>query len=342
MTTNKYILNEDKNSGFEQVDPSSLEFPRGGEKKATGVYNDIHDCRERRSQQSEKPKCEGSNSNLFKKFSLSTIWFWLCLFAVVPILITFATSLLTPDINNLVTFRITLTNYWQLFNSAYLKILLQSLSLAANCTIICLILSYPFAFIIAKSKSRYRSLLLLLVIIPFWTSSLIRTYAIMAIIKAKGILNVILLSLGIIHHPIQILYSYSAVLIGCVYDLLPFMILPLYANMEKLNPEYIEAARDLGANRLTTLFKIIIPLTIPGIIAGSVMVFLPSMTMFYIPVILGGAKNLLLGNLIENQFLAANNWPTGAAISVVITIIMCLFILIYWINSKNDEHSTFA
>lgn len=249
------------------------------------------------------------------------------------------TSLLTPDPNTLVVFKFTLNNYSQILNNTYFKILLQSFSLAGSCTLICLVLSYPFAFIIARSKSRYKSFLLLLVIIPFWTSSLIRTYAIMAILKAKGIINVILLSLGIIHHPLQLLYSYSAVLIGCVYDFLPFMILPLYANIEKLNPEYIEAAHDLGANKFKTFIKIIIPLTMPGIIAGSVLVFLPAMTMFYIPVLLGGAKNLLLGNLIENQFLTANNWPAGAAISVFLTMIMCALVFIYWRSSKtkNDK-----
>lgn len=279
-------------------------------------------------------------NKIFQKFSLATIWFWLCLFAVVPITITFVTSILTQDVNNLVAFEITFKNYLQLFNNHYLKILLQSLYLAFSCTFICLLMGYPFAFMIARNKSRHRSLLLLLVIIPFWTSSLIRTYAIMAILKAKGILNFVLLSLGIIHHPMQMLYSYAAVLLGCVYDLLPFMILPLYANIEKLNQAYIEAARDLGAGRITTFVKIIIPLTLPGIIFGSLLVFLPSMTMFYIPVLLGGAKNLLLGNLIENQFLSANNWPLGAAISILITILMCIFIFVYWRQSPKDERQS--
>jgi spermidine/putrescine transport system permease protein len=164
----------------------------------------------------------------------------------------------------------------------------------------------------------------------------------MAILKAKGILNVMLLALGIIHEPLQILYSHTAVLIGSVYDLLPFMILPLYANIEKLNQEYIEAAKDLGANWCTTFVKVVIPLTMPGIIAGSVLVFLPAMTMFYIPVLLGGAKSLLIGNLIEYQFLSTTNWPLGTAISVVITLLMGIFILIYWRNSKEKDRESLA
>jgi len=275
----------------------------------------------------------------FKKFCLNVVWLWLIIFACIPLLITLATSMLAHDQNHLVIWQLTGKNYTRLFNPAYFKILLDSVYLASCCTLLCLVIGYPFSFIIARSKSRHKSLLLLLVIIPFWTSSLIRTYAIMAILKAKGLLNFILLSLGIIHAPLHLLYSYPAILIGCIYDFLPFMILPLYANIEKLNQEYIEAARDLGANKITTFLKIIIPLTMPGIIAGSLLVFLPSMTMFYIPVILGGAKNILLGNLIENQFLAANNWPGGAAISIVTTIIMCLFLVFYWRAAAKDANA---
>jgi len=281
-------------------------------------------------------------SSLFKTLSISIVWLWLGMFALTPIILTVATSFLTQSSDSIVKFVFTITNYLELFNNAYLGILFQSLYLATSCTIICLIIGYPFAFIIARNQHRHRSLLLLLVIIPFWTSSLIRTYAIMAILKTKGILNMILLATGIIHQPLQILYSHTAILIGCVYDLLPFMILPLYANIEKLNQEYLEAARDLGANWLTTFFKVIIPLTMPGIIAGSVIVFLPAMTMFYIPVILGGAKNLLIGNLIEHQFLTANNWPLGTAISVVITMLMGVFIVIYWRNSKEKDRENLA
>lgn len=279
-------------------------------------------------------------ASFFKIFSVSVIWLWLGVFALTPIFLTFITSFLTSDSNSIVKLTPTLTNYSNLLNNAYFSILLQSLYLATSCTIICLIIGYPFAFIIARSQSKYRSLLLLLVIIPFWTSSLIRTYAIMAILKAKGILNGLLLALGIIDQPLQILYSNIAVLIGCVYDLLPFMILPLYTNIEKLNQSYLEAAKDLGANWFTTFIKILIPLTMPGIIAGSVLVFLPTMTMFYIPVLLGGAKNLLLGNLIEHQFLTANNWPLGTAISVIITLFMGIFILIYWRNSDEEDRES--
>lgn len=287
-------------------------------------------------------KMKKKSSLLFKILSLGIIWLWLKIFALIPIALNFITSFLTSDTNNIVRLTLTFANYVELFNHAYIVILLRSISLAGCSTLICLIIGYPFAFTISRNQHRYRSLLLLLVIIPFWTSSLIRTYAIMAILKAKGILNILLLALGIIDQPLQILYSHTAVLIGCVYDLLPFMILPLYVSIEKLNQEYLEAAQDLGANWFTTFVKVIIPLTMPGIIAGSVLVFLPAMTMFYIPVLLGGAKNLLMGNLVEYQFITANNWPLGTAISVVLSILMGMLIVIYWHNTKekNQAHLT--
>jgi spermidine/putrescine transport system permease protein len=276
-------------------------------------------------------------NNPCKRLSLILIWTWLTIFAIIPSSFTFITSVLTADPGMLVIFKLNWHNYLILFNTVYCKILGQSLYLAGSTTLICLLIGYPFAFIIARVPSKHRPLLLLLIIIPFWTSSLIRTYAIMALIKSKGLINSLLLAIGIIKQPLSLLYSYAGVLIGCVYDLLPLMILPLYTNIEKLNPELIEAASDLGSSKLNTLFKIVLPLTMPGILAGVILVFLPAMTMFYIPAILGGAKNILLGNLIENQFLSANNWPLGSAISVLLTIVLAIFILIYWHNSLKNK-----
>lgn len=274
------------------------------------------------------------NSILCRRIFLTTVLIWTIIFAVLPILLTFVTSLLATDVNKTLQFIPTFDNYLSLVNYAYVKVFSRSLYMSIVCTLICLIIAYPFAFIISRCQSKHRSLLLLLVIIPSWTSSLIRTYAIMAILKTKGILNSILLALGIIDQPMQLLYSHTAVLVGLVYDLLPFMILPLYVNIEKLNPEYLEAAKDLGANSLTTFSKVIIPQTKQGIVSGCILVFLPSMTIFYIPILLGGAKNLLIGNLVEYQFLSANNWPLGTALSCVITLLMMAFILIHWKSSN--------
>jgi spermidine/putrescine transport system permease protein len=158
----------------------------------------------------------------------------------------------------------------------------------------------------------------------------------MAILKGQGILNSTLMTLGIIDQPMQLLYSNLAVFIGLTYDLLPFMILPLYANIEKLDDTLLEAARDLGASRLRIFFKIILPLTMSGIMAGLLLVFLPAMTMFYVPDLLGGSKSMLLGNLIENQFLLVTNWPVGSAISIMLIAIMSVLLLIYWRFTKKS------
>lgn len=273
----------------------------------------------------------------FKLFSIATVWIWIALFSLIPTLLVLLVSFLSHDSIHLFDLPFTLTNYQQLFNLAYPKILIKSFYIAGSTTLLCLLIGYPFAYIVARSKSRYKSFLLLLVIIPFWTSSLIRTYAIMVILKAQGIINSLLLWAGIIHQPLQILYSNLAVFIGLTYDFLPFMVLPLYANIEKLDDTLIEAARDLGAKWPRIFRKIILPLTLPGILAGILLVFLPAMTMFYIPDLLGGAKSMLLGNLIENQFLLMTNWPVGAAISIVLIALMTLLLLIYWRLSKGSD-----
>lgn len=268
--------------------------------------------------------------NIFKKFSLTIIWVWLGVFALVPNLLVLITSLLEQGDSELIRLQLTFSNYTALFNTAYLQIFWHSFYIAGICTLICLLIGYPFAYILARSRSRYKGILLLLVMIPFWTSSLIRSYAIMAIIKTKGILNSFLLWLGLIHQPLHLLYSGTAVLISLVYSLLPFMILPLYANIEKLDTRLLDAARDLGANYLRVFYKIILPLTLPGIIAGSMLVFLPAMSMFFIPDLLGGSKTMLIGNLIQNQFLAARNWPVGSSVSILLTLLMGLLLFIYW------------
>lgn len=275
--------------------------------------------------------------NHFRLFALSMIWVWLVLFALIPNGLVFITSLLQQGDNELVHLQLSFDNYLALFDATYLKIFIHSLVLAGVCSLICLMISFPFAYILARLDQRYKGFLLFLVIIPFWTSSLIRTYAIVAILKTKGILNSLLLSWGIISQPLHLLYSSSAVMIGLVYSLLPFMILPLYANIEKLDMSLVDAARDLGANKYKVFVKVIIPLAMPGILAGSMLVFLPAMSMFYIPDILGGAKSILVGNLIQNQFLTARNWPLGSAVSVTLTLMMGLMLMLYWHSAQQNK-----
>lgn len=268
-------------------------------------------------------------NSTFKLFSITSVYLWLAVLALVPLLLVLLTSFLSYNDSQLIIWHFSFNNYQRLFSNLYFTILLRSFGIALAATIICLIIGYPAAFILARSSKRWKPVLLLMMIIPFWTSSLIRTYALLAILKTGGLLNSVLLNLGIIHQPLQILYTNIAVLIGSVYSLLPFMILPLYANIEKLDTRLLEAAKDLGASRSRLFTHIILPLTMPGILAGSALVFLPAMTLFYIPVLLGGAKSLLLGNLIQEQFLALRDWPGGAATSVILTLLLLLLMLIY-------------
>ena len=198
----------------------------------------------------------------------------------------------------------------------------------------CLLLGYPFAYFISIEKNKaMRNALLISIIIPFWTSSLIRTYAIIFVLKLNGLLNEILLSCGIIQTPLNMLYNWGAVIFGFVYSLIPFMIIPVYLSLRKIDPALIEAAKDLGASRTRIFFKIIFPLSYSGVISGCSMVLLASLGMFYLSDLLGGSKTALIGNIIKNQFLLTDNWNLGSAISVVL-----YFIVIFWIILQKENY----
>ncbi|BDY04902.1 spermidine/putrescine ABC transporter permease PotB [Ferrimonas sp. YFM] len=268
-------------------------------------------------------------SNKFKWFSIGLISLWLVSFVLVPNLMVLVASFLTSDIHELVIFQFTWENYAQLIDPIYAKVVGYSVYLAGITTLLCLLIGYPAAWFIAQFSPRVRGILLFMVIVPFWTNSLIRTYAIKIILGTRGVLNWGLLELGIIDTPMRLMYTQTAVLIGMVYILLPFMILPLFSSIEKLPGSYIEAARDLGAGKLRIFRTIVLPLTLPGMIAGSLMVFLPAMGMFYISDLLEGAKNPLIGNLIKDQILVAQNWPFGASLSVALLAMMAVMLFVY-------------
>ena len=197
-------------------------------------------------------------------------------------------------------------------------------------TLICLVVGYPFAYLITTLPKKMRAFFLFLIILPFWTNSLIRVYALKMILGFNGLLNQLLLYFGLITEPLELIYTEFAVIIGLVYLLLPFMILPLYSSIEKLDHRLLEAAKDLGAKPLARFWKIIIPQTMPGIIAGILLVFLPALGMFYISDLLGGAKNLVVGNIIKHQFLNTRDWPGGAAMSIMLTVLMAILMYIYY------------
>jgi spermidine/putrescine transport system permease protein len=275
-------------------------------------------------------------SNTFKYVTISIIAFWLIVFVFFPNLLVFAVSFLTRDEADLVALKFTLENYLKLADPIYLQVLINSMKMAIITTCICLVAAFPFAYILSRVQSATRkNILLLLIIIPFWTSALIRTYAIKIILATNGILNSVLLKFGIINEPILMLYTEGAVIVGLVYTLLPFMILPLYAVLEKFDTKLIEAASDLGANKKQTFMRVIIPLSLPGIIAGSMLVFLPALGLFYIPDILGGSKTLLIGNLVKNQFMDARNWPFGSAVSMTLTLLMAILLIANYRSFKS-------
>lgn len=262
-----------------------------------------------------------------KTIGLSIIYAWLFIFSLIPLSMILVASVLSKDGTHLINLPFTLSHYSALFSTEFLRIFLRSWVIAFITTLGCLILAYPFSYLLIKSK--HQSLLLLLIIIPFWTSSLVRTYALIALFKFHGILNSILLSLHLIHHPVAWLYSNFAVISGLIYTLFPFMVLPLFTHMERFDFRLIEAAQDLGASKLSIFFRIFLPNTLRGIISGSLLVFLPAMTLFYIPNILGGARSILLGNMIQNQFVVLENWPEGSATSVVLTLLLLILLFIY-------------
>lgn len=270
----------------------------------------------------------------FQTFTVTIIFAWLIFFVLIPNLLVLITSFLTRDSSNLVEFTFSLDSYKRLIEPLYAQVLWNSLYMSGVATIICLLTGYPFAFMIAKMKPVFRPIMLFLVILPFWTNSLIRIYGMKIFLGVKGVLNNTLIWLGIIDTPIRILNTEVAVIIGLVYILLPFMILPLYSSIEKLDYRLLEAAKDLGANAFQRFIKIILPLTMPGIIAGCLLVLLPAMGMFYVADLLGGAKVLLVGNVIKSEFLISRNWPFGSSISIALTILMALLLFVYYRAGK--------
>lgn len=219
---------------------------------------------------------------------------------------------------------------------AHFSIFWRSVKLAFATTVLCLIFGFPTAYFIATRAPHNRSLWLFLITIPFWTNMLIRTFAIQEVIRSEGIVNTLLMKIGIISAPIQMMFTDFAIMLGMTYVFLPLMVLPLYASLEKLDFRLIEAGYDLYASRFGVLWRIIIPLVKPGIIAGSILVFVPALSSYVVPRVLGGGKNLMIGNLIELQFGQGRNWPLGAALSVTLVIIV-LFAMLYYVRNASKS-----
>lgn len=251
------------------------------------------------------------------------------LLVAVPLIYVAVMSFCSIDEYYNVVFRFNIQNYIRLANINYLKIYAQSFSIALLTTIFCLLIAYPFSYLIARTKSSKKKLLYMLVIIPFWTNSLIRIYGWRTFLGTNGWLNTLLQFLHITKEPVDFLFKQGTTVLGMVYCLIPFMILPLYTAIEKLDSSLLEASSDLGAKRAATFFEVILPLTSGGIFSGCIMVFIPCLGYFFVSDILGGGNSDVIGNLIERQFQSGNNWPLGAALSIILILITLILVKIY-------------
>ncbi len=268
-------------------------------------------------------------------------YFWLLLFFLAPFLIILKISLAEPIIaqppfsallewgeHGFAGIRATFENYAFLFKDGYYGIIyLESLKMAAIGTVLCLLLGYPMAYYIARQPAGRRNLLLLGVVLPFWISFLLRVYAWIGLLGNRGIINHFLMSIGLIDQPLAMLYNDFAVYLGIVYSYLPFMILPLYANLERLNLDLLDAAADLGARRWQAFVDITLPLSVPGILGGCLLVFIPAVGEFTIPALLGGADTLMIGRVLWDEFFSNRDWPVASAVSVVLLLLLIAPIL---------------
>jgi len=261
--------------------------------------------------------------------TLMPLYLFTLLFITGPLIYMFILSFMERAETWGVVNRFTLQNYKNILEPIYLKTFLESFKLAVITTLSGIIIGYPYGYFMAKLNDKWKKRMLLLIMIPFWISSLMRLYGWIIIFRANGVLDRILMGLGIIDEPLKLLYTYPAVAVGMVYALLPFMIFSVYSSAEKLDWSIIEAARDLGATRWQAFLTITLKMTLPGLMSGVVLTFIPSMGLFFIADILGGNKVVLVGNLIQEQLMKAHNWPFAAALSVVLMIMTSLMIYLY-------------
>lgn len=275
-----------------------------------------------------------------KRLNLAFLLFpgtlWLLLFFIIPLLIVVLYSFFERGTYGGVLWEFTLEHYQRLRNGVYWELLARSVGLALLTTVICLLMGYPMAFFIATRSPRWRNTLLLLIIIPFWTNFLVRTYAWIILLRQEGVINVVLQQLNLIDEPLNLVFTPFAVIIGLIYGYLPFMILPLYATIERFNFALVEAAQDLGASDIKTFFRIVLPLTKRGIIAGSLLVFIPAVGAFITPDILGGAKGLMIGNVIQDQFLRARNTPFGSVLSILMMAVILVPVWFYFRVAEDE------
>ena len=260
---------------------------------------------------------------------------WSVIMIILPMLMIVMYAF-TQKGNDVLTFRVTLDNFIYFFSdSIFLEVLERSLWVAVLTTVLCLFLGYPVAYSISQASGRKKMMLVLLVTIPMWINMLVRTYAWVGILQDKGMVNTILGFFGL--GPVTLIYTDFAVVLGMVYNFIPFMILKIYTALSKMDKSYLEAASDLGANKVQSFLKITLPLSLPGVLSGITLVFLPAVSSFFIPKMLGGGQYVLIGNVIESQFLTSGNWNFGSAISLIMAVIIMISMYITKKVDKNGQ-----
>lgn len=260
---------------------------------------------------------------------IAPLYLFTLIFVACPLIYMVALSFSVPNAGYGVTWKFTLENYKKILEPVYLNTFVQSLKLALTSTGVICLLGYPFGYFMAKLPENRKKKAQIFLTLPFWVNSLIRLYGWIIILQKKGVLNFILLKLGVIQKPLSILYSYPAIVIGMVYVLLPFMIMSVYSSAEKLDWSLVEAARDLGASGMQAFLTVTLKLTLPGLLSGIILTFIPSMGLFFIADILGGNKIVLVGSLIQEQMTRGNNWPFAAALAVVMMVLTTALIMLY-------------
>ncbi|NTU33141.1 ABC transporter permease [Brevibacillus sp. HB1.1] len=262
---------------------------------------------------------------------------WMGALFVLPMLMIAVLSFLKRGTYGQVVYEFTLNNYIRIFDPLYGQIFWDTLVVAVLTTVFSILCGYPLAYYISRLEKSTQQIWLLLVMIPFWINFLVRSYAWVIILRSQGVINTFLQSLGIISEPLPLLYNSGSVLLGMVYTLMPFMVLPIYVSLEQMDRRKLEAAYDLGATPWKAFLHVTLPMTKTGVVTGSILVFVSSIGMFVVPDVMGGAKSALIGNVIQNQFLSARDWPFGSALSIVLMLLSMLLILLYFRATKASE-----
>ncbi len=262
---------------------------------------------------------------------------WMLLFVLIPFIYIVVISFMKRSTYGGVEMEFTIQNILQVFDPAYLKVFGVSILYALITTALCILIGYPFAYFVAKKSEIQKTVIMALVMVPFMISSLIRLFAWINLLRRDGAINHFLMAIGLVHEPLQLVYNNVGAVIGLTYTLLPFMIMPLYSSIEKLDKSLLEACSDLGAKPVESFLRVTLPLTMPGIFAGTIMTFIPTLGLFFVIDLMGGSKILVMGSLIRNEFITAKDWPLGAALSLFLIIITLLLVKLYQKNGGSMD-----